>query len=221
MRAEFEEWRGPQGHGGASGKDQEPGQAARFAYLEYEADVGDGRHGYRDRSLTHIRGPKKLKGSVSHDVGRLTAGNPLRGNVKANTIGSTPIIGWISSHKLAQRVARTPSLAMTLPSSPRIGRPCGPGFNYWVGLDRDGDGIPEGNPGEVKNTFDNIKLFGYDSYSASMALAGYKSMIRMADSCSWPRPGPKPSAATYAPRSPISRRASAPKPRRPRKHLWV
>jgi len=179
MRAEFEEWRGLKAMA-ASGKDLEPGQATRFAYLEYAADVGDGRHGYRDRSLTHIRGPKKLKGSVSHDVGRLTAGNPLRGNVSEYDWFNTNY--WVDLFpKLAQRVARDAKLSNDSAFVAENWATLRTGFNYWVGLDRDGDGIPEGNPGEVKNTFDNIKLFGYDSYSASMALAGYKSMIRMAE----------------------------------------
>jgi hypothetical protein len=179
MRAEFEEWRGLASLV-ATGKELEPGQADRFAYLEYEADVGDGRHGYRDRSLTHVRGPKKLKGSVSHDVGRLTAGNPLRGNVSEYDWFNTNY--WVDLFpKLAQRVARDAKLTDDPAFVARNWGTLRTGFAYWVGLDRDGDGIPEGNPGEVKNTFDNIKLFGYDSYSASMALAGYRSMLRMAE----------------------------------------
>ncbi|MEO6097133.1 MAG: GH116 family glycosyl hydrolase [Fibrobacteria bacterium] len=179
MRVEYEEWRALKSSI-ASGRVLEPGQASRFEYLEFEADVGDGRHGYRDRSLTHIRGPKKLKGSVSHDVGRLTAGNPLRGNVSEYDWFNTNY--WVDLFpKLAQRVARDAKLTNDPVFVARNWAALRTGFAYWVGLDRDGDGIPEGNPGEVKNTFDNIKLFGYDSYSASMALAGYKSMILMAE----------------------------------------
>ncbi len=179
MRAEYEEWRALKTIA-ASGKTLDASQADRFEYLEYVADVGDGRHGYRDRSLTHIRGPKKLKGSVSHDVGRLTAGNPLRGNVSEYDWFNTNY--WVDLFpKLAQRVARDAKLTDDTAFVARNWATLRTGFAYWVGLDRDGDGIPEGNAGEVKNTFDNIKLFGYDSYSASMALAGYKSMIRMAE----------------------------------------
>ncbi|MEO7424410.1 MAG: GH116 family glycosyl hydrolase, partial [Fibrobacteria bacterium] len=179
MRAEYEEWRGLKVIA-ASGQDLDPARAARFEYLEYVADVGDGRHGYRDRSLTHIRGPKKLKGSVSHDVGRLTTGNPLRGNVSEYDWFNTNY--WVDLFpKLAQRVARDAKLTDDPAFVAGNWATLRTGFAYWVALDRDGDGIPEGNPGEVKNTFDNIKLFGYDSYSASMALAGYKSMIRMAE----------------------------------------
>jgi uncharacterized protein (DUF608 family) len=55
------------------------------------------------------------------------------------------------------------------------------GFEYLEKLDLDGDGIPEGNPDEVKNTFDNITLFGIDSYSTNGFLAACKAMIKMAD----------------------------------------
>lgn len=179
MRVEYDEWRGLKSLV-ASGVGLDGNQASRFEYLEYEADVGDGRHGYRDRSLTHIRGPKKLKGSVSHDVGRLTAGNPLRGNVSEYDWFNTNY--WVDLFpKLAQRVARDAKLSDDTAFVAKNWATLRTGFAYWVGLDRDGDGIPEGNAGEVKNTFDNIKLFGYDSYSASMALSGYKSMLRMAE----------------------------------------
>jgi len=71
---------------------------------------------------------------------------------------------------LAQRVARNAKFTNDTEFVAKNWATLQTGFNYWIGLDRDGDGIPEGNPGEVKNTFDNIKLFGYDSYSASLAL---------------------------------------------------
>jgi uncharacterized protein (DUF608 family) len=55
------------------------------------------------------------------------------------------------------------------------------GFEYLEKLDLDGDGVPEGNPDEVKNTFDNINLFGVDSYSTNGFLAACKAMIKMTD----------------------------------------
>jgi len=55
------------------------------------------------------------------------------------------------------------------------------GFAYLEKLDLDKDGIPEGNPEEVKNTFDNIPLFGIDSYSTNGFLAACKAMSRMAE----------------------------------------
>jgi cellobiose phosphorylase len=179
MRAEFEEWNKLKALV-VAGRTLGGDKAARFEYLEHEADVGDGKKGYNGRSLTHIRGPKKLKGSVSHDVGRLTAGNPLRGNVSEYDWFNTNY--WVDLFpKLAQRVARDAKFANDSGFVTKNWETLQAGFNFWIGLDRDGDGIPEGNPGEVKNTFDNIKLFGYDSYSASLALAGYKSMLRMAE----------------------------------------
>jgi hypothetical protein len=127
-----------------------------------------------------MRGPKKLKGSVSHDVGRLTAGNPMRGNVSEYDWFNTNF--WVDLFpKLAQRVARDAKFTGDTDVVVKNWQTLQTGYTYWIGLDRDGDGIPEGNPGEVKNTFDNIKLFGYDSYSASLALAGYRSMARMAE----------------------------------------
>jgi uncharacterized protein (DUF608 family) len=179
MRAEFEEWKKLKAR--VDGGQTLPGdQAARFEYLEYEADVGDGKKGYSARSLTHIKGPKKLKGSVSHDVGRLTAGNPMRGNVSEYDWFNTNY--WVDLFpKLAQRVVRDAKFTNDPELVTKNWEILEAGYDYWIGLDRDGDGIPEGNPGEVKNTFDNIKLFGYDSYSASLALAGYESMIRMAE----------------------------------------
>ncbi len=179
MRVEFEEWRKLKAQVDA-GQPLAGDQAARFAHLELEADIGDGKKGYAGRSLTHIKGPKKLKGSVSHDVGRLTAGNPMRGNVSEYDWFNTNY--WVDLFpKLAQRVARDAKFTNDTELVTENWDTLQTGFRYWIGLDRDGDGIPEGNPGEVKNTFDNIKLFGYDSYSASLALVGYESMARMAE----------------------------------------
>jgi cellobiose phosphorylase len=179
MRVELEEWKKLKALADA-GQALSGTEAARFEYLEYEADVGDGKKGYGGRSLTHIQGPKKLKGSVSHDVGRLTAGNPLRGNVSEYDWFNTNY--WVDLFpKLAQRVARNTKFMSDTDFVARNWNTLQTGFDYWIGLDRDGDGIPEGNPGEVKNTFDNIKLYGYDSYSASLALAGYESVVRMAE----------------------------------------
>ena len=104
MRVELEEWKKLKALADA-GLPLSGDQAARFEYLEFEADVGDGKKGYNGRSLTHIKGPKKLKGSVSHDVGRLTAGNPMRGNVSEYDWFNTNY--WVDLFpKLAQRVAR-------------------------------------------------------------------------------------------------------------------
>jgi non-lysosomal glucosylceramidase len=55
------------------------------------------------------------------------------------------------------------------------------GFEHLKTHDIDGDGIPEGNPGEVKNTFDNLVLFGVDAYDATIFMAGCYAMIQMAE----------------------------------------
>jgi non-lysosomal glucosylceramidase len=55
------------------------------------------------------------------------------------------------------------------------------GLEHLKTHDIDGDGIPEGNPGEVKNTFDNLVLFGVDAYDATIYLGGLRAMITMAE----------------------------------------
>ena len=55
------------------------------------------------------------------------------------------------------------------------------GFEHLMELDIDKDGVPEGNPEEVKNTFDNLVLFGADAYDTTTFLAGCQAMIRMAE----------------------------------------
>jgi uncharacterized protein (DUF608 family) len=55
------------------------------------------------------------------------------------------------------------------------------GLEYLRGLDFDGDGVPEGYHDEVKNTFDNLVLFGADAYDTTMFLAGCQAMMKMAE----------------------------------------
>ena len=54
------------------------------------------------------------------------------------------------------------------------------GLDALLQLDFDDDGIPEGYPDEVKNTFDNLVLFGADAYDATQFLGGCQAMIKMA-----------------------------------------
>ena len=54
------------------------------------------------------------------------------------------------------------------------------GLEALLKLDFDGDGLPEGYPDEVKNTFDNLVLFGADAYDATQFLGGCQAMIKMA-----------------------------------------
>ena len=55
------------------------------------------------------------------------------------------------------------------------------GFNYLMSMDYDHDGIPEGRPGEVRNTYDNIPFAGVGAYDANLFVASLKAMTRMAD----------------------------------------
>ncbi|HEX3020357.1 MAG TPA: GH116 family glycosyl hydrolase [Chitinispirillaceae bacterium] len=50
-----------------------------------------------------------------------------------------------------------------------------------MSLDYDRDGIPEGRPGEVRNTYDNIPFAGVGAYDANLFVASVKAMIRMAE----------------------------------------
>jgi non-lysosomal glucosylceramidase len=54
------------------------------------------------------------------------------------------------------------------------------GFDFLKTYDIDNDGIPEGNPHEVKNTFDNLVLFGADAYDTTNYLACCECMKIMA-----------------------------------------
>ena len=54
------------------------------------------------------------------------------------------------------------------------------GLEALLKQDYDDDGIPEGYPEEVKNTFDNLVLFGADAYDATQFLGGCQAMIKMA-----------------------------------------
>jgi uncharacterized protein (DUF608 family) len=57
---------------------------------------------------------------------------------------------------------------------------CKFGLEALLELDFDGDGIPEGHAEDVKNTFDNLVLFGADAYDATQFLGGCQAMIKMA-----------------------------------------
>jgi uncharacterized protein (DUF608 family) len=54
------------------------------------------------------------------------------------------------------------------------------GLDAALKLDFDNDGIPEGYPDDVKNTFDNLVLFGADAYDATQFLGGCQAMLKMA-----------------------------------------
>jgi hypothetical protein len=134
---------------------------------------------YEGVSLTHIKAPTKIKGSVSHDLGAMTFGTPLR-NISEYAWYNTNY--WIDLFpKLALRVLRNVKYTGDTDFLKKNWDTLKFGFEYLERLDLDKDGIPEGNPDEVKNTFDNINLFGVDSYSTNGFLAACKAMSKMAD----------------------------------------
>jgi len=134
---------------------------------------------YEDISLTQIKDAFKLKGSVAHDVGALPKGHALR-NVSDYAWYNNNY--WVDLFpKLATRVLRNVKFTGNIDFLKKNWETLKFGFEHLKELDGDGDGIPEGNPGEVKNTFDNLTLFGIDAYDATIFMAGCHAMIKMAD----------------------------------------
>ncbi len=134
---------------------------------------------YEDISLTQIRDAFKVKGSVAHDLGALPKGHALR-NVSDYAWYNNNY--WVDLFpKLATRVLRNVKFTGNIDFLKKNWAVLKFGFEYLEGLDVDGDGIPEGNPNEVKNTFDNLTLFGVDAYDVTIFMAGCRAMIRLAE----------------------------------------
>jgi len=134
---------------------------------------------YEGQSLTQIRDVIKVKDTVSHDVGALPKGHALR-NVSDYAWYNDNY--WVDLFpKLALRVLRNVKFLGDSDFLKKNWKTLKFGFEHLKKLDIDGDGIPEGNPGEVKNTFDNLTLFGVDAYDATTFMAGGWAMIRMAE----------------------------------------
>ncbi|MBN1545566.1 MAG: hypothetical protein JW902_02790 [Syntrophaceae bacterium] len=134
---------------------------------------------YEELSLTQIRDVRKVKGAVSHDVGALPKGHPLR-NVSDYAWYNDNY--WVDLFpKLATRVLRNVKFTGNVDFLKKNWKTLKFGFEHLKTRDIDGDGIPEGNPGEVKNTFDNLVLFGVDAYDATIFMAGCYAMIQMAE----------------------------------------
>jgi uncharacterized protein (DUF608 family) len=127
----------------------------------------------------HIYATKKAEGSVFHDLGSLNFGNSFRDNsdyIWYNTAY------WIDLFpKLALRVLRDAKYTGKGDFVTKNWATLKKGFNYLTSLDYDGDGIPEGRPGEVRNTYDNIQFAGVDVYDANLFIACLHAMIRMAE----------------------------------------
>jgi hypothetical protein len=134
---------------------------------------------YEDEPMTQVRDSFKVKGSVAHDVGALPKGHPLR-NVSDYAWYNNNY--WVDLFpKLALRVLRNRKFLGNAEFLRKNWETLKFGMDSLLKLDFDGDGVPEGYPDEVKNTFDNLVLFGADAYDATMFLAGCQAMIRMAE----------------------------------------
>jgi uncharacterized protein (DUF608 family) len=128
--------------------------------------------------MTQIRDAFKVKGSVAHDVGAMPKGHPLR-NVSDYAWYNNNY--WVDLFpKLVMRVLRNLKFTGDLDFLKRNWETLKFGLDALLKLDFDGDGVPEGYPDEVKNTFDNLVLFGADAYDATTFLAGCQAMLEMA-----------------------------------------
>ncbi|MGA2750596.1 MAG: GH116 family glycosyl hydrolase [Verrucomicrobiota bacterium] len=134
---------------------------------------------YEGMSMTQIRDAFKVKGSVAHDLGALPKGHALR---------NLSDYAWYNNNywvdlfpKLAMRVLRNVKFTGDIEFLKNNWETLKFGLESLLKQDYDGDGVPEGYPDEVKNTFDNLVLFGADAYDATTFLAGCKAMITMAE----------------------------------------
>jgi uncharacterized protein (DUF608 family) len=133
---------------------------------------------YEGKSLVQIRDAFKVKGSVAHDLGAMPKGHALR-NVSDYAWYNNNY--WVDLFpKLATRVLRDVKFMCDTDFLKKNWQTLKFGFVFLQKHDLDGDGIPEGNHNEVKNTFDNLTLFGLDSYDATTFMAGCQAMIIMA-----------------------------------------
>lgn len=144
---------------------------ARKHYLEHPEE-------YEGVSMTQIRDAFKTKGSVAHDLGAMPKGHPLR-NVSDYAWYNNNY--WVDLFpKLAMRVLRNVKFTGDMDFLKANWETLKFGLESLLTLDFDGDGLPEGYPEDVKNTFDNLVLFGADAYDATQFLGGCQAMIKLA-----------------------------------------
>jgi uncharacterized protein (DUF608 family) len=149
------------------------------SFVEARKHFAEHPEEYEGESMTQIRDAFKVKGSVAHDVGAMPKGHPLR-NVSDYAWYNNNY--WVDLFpKLALRVLRNLKYLGNTEFLKKNWETLKFGLDSLLKLDFDGDGVPEGYPDEVKNTFDNLVLFGADAYDATMFLAGCQAMIKMAD----------------------------------------
>ena len=133
---------------------------------------------YEGMRLTQIRDEFKTKGSVAHDLGAMPKGHPLR-NVSDYAWYNNNY--WVDLFpKLMMRVLRNVKFTGDIDFLKKNWETLKFGLESALKLDFDSDGIPEGYPDDVKNTFDNLVLFGADAYDATQFLGGCQAMIKMA-----------------------------------------
>ena len=133
---------------------------------------------YEGVSMTQIRDAFKTKGSVAHDLGAMPKGHPLR-NVSDYAWYNNNY--WVDLFpKLMMRVLRNVKFTGDIAFLKKNWDTLKFGLDALLKQDYDDDGIPEGYPEEVKNTFDNLVLFGADAYDATQFLGGCQAMIKMA-----------------------------------------
>jgi uncharacterized protein (DUF608 family) len=133
---------------------------------------------YEGVSMTQIRDAFKTKGSVAHDLCAMPKGHPLR-NVSDYAWYNNNY--WVDLYpKLAMRVLRNVKFTGDIEFLEKNWETLKFGLDSLLTLDFDDDGLPEGYPEDVKNTFDNLVLFGADAYDATQFLGGCQAMIKMA-----------------------------------------
>jgi uncharacterized protein (DUF608 family) len=142
----------------------------------YLAELKKSNH--KKGSDIHVYAAKKAEGALFHDLGSLNFGNAFR-DVSDYIWYNTAY--WIDLFpKLALRVLRDAKFTGKTDFVADNWATMKKGFSYLISLDYDGDGIPEGRPGEVRNTYDNIPFAGVDVYDANLFIACLNAMIRMA-----------------------------------------
>ena len=145
--------------------------AARLHFQEHP-------EAYEGASLTQVRDDFKTLGSVAHDLGAMPKGQPLR-NVSDYAWYNNNY--WVDLYpKLAMRVLRDVKFTGDMDFLARNWETLKFGLDSLLTLDFDGDGLPEGYPDDVKNTFDNLEVFGADAYDATQFLGGCQALIKLA-----------------------------------------
>jgi uncharacterized protein (DUF608 family) len=148
------------------------------SFVEARQHFNEHPEAYEGAALTQVRDDFKTKGSVAHDLGAMPKGQPLR-NVSDYAWYNNNY--WVDLYpKLAMRVLRDVKFTGDMDFLARNWETFKFGLDSLLTLDFDGDGLPEGYPDDVKNTFDNLEVFGADAYDATQFLGGCQAMVKLA-----------------------------------------